>query len=52
MNIHTKEDGKELRRAVFDAVSDERLAALGLEDTVAVLKSGMQGSLNMKLFLP
>ena len=45
MNIHTKEDGKELRRAVFDAVSDERVAVLDLEDSIAVLKSGMQGEL-------
>ena len=45
VNIHTKKDSKELRRAVFGAVSDERVAVLGLEDTVAVLKSGMQGEL-------
>ena len=45
VNIHTREDGKELRRAVFDAVSDERVAVLGLEDSIAVLESGMQGEL-------
>ena len=45
VNIHTREDGKELRRAVYDAVSDERVAVLGLEDSIAVLKSGMQGEL-------
>ena len=45
VNIHTREDGKELRRAVFGAVSDERVAISGLEDTITVLESGMQGEL-------
>ncbi len=45
VNIHTREDSKELRRAVFSAISDERVAVSGLEDTIAVLKSGMQGEL-------
>jgi ABC-type antimicrobial peptide transport system permease subunit len=45
VNIHTKGDGKEMRRAVYDAVSDEQVAVLSLEDSIAVLKSGMQGEL-------
>ncbi len=45
VNIHTREDGKELRKAVFGAVSDERVAISGLEDAVTVLESGMKGEL-------
>ena len=45
VNIHTREDGKELRRAVFGAVSDERVAVSGLEDAITVLESGMKGEL-------
>ena len=45
VNIHTREDSKELRKAVFGAVSDERVAISGLEDTITVLESGMQGEL-------
>ena len=45
VNIHTREDSKELRKAVFGAVSDERVAISGLEDTITVLESGMKGEL-------
>ncbi len=45
VNIHTKEDSKELRKAVFGAVSDERVAVSGLEDKISILESGMQGEL-------
>ena len=50
VNIHTREDGKELRRAVFGAVSDERVAISGLEDTITVLESGMKGGAEKGLY--
>ncbi len=45
MNVHTEQDSKELRRAVFGAVSDERVAVSGLEDLAAELEVGMRGEL-------
>ncbi len=45
VNIHTKQDSKQLRRAVFGAVSDERVSVLGLDDEVANLKLGFRGEL-------
>ena len=45
VNIHTREDSKELRKAVFGAVSDERVAVSGLEDAITVLEGGMKGEL-------
>ena len=45
VNIHTKQDGSRLRRAVFDAVSDERVAVYGLDDLTAELADGMRGEL-------
>lgn len=45
VNIHTKEDSEWLRRAVFRAVSDERVAVSGLEDMAAELETGLRGEL-------
>ncbi|NBK92119.1 FtsX-like permease family protein [bacterium 1XD21-13] len=45
VNVHTKEDSGELRRAVFGAVSDERVAIAGLSDLAAELEMGLQGEL-------
>ncbi len=45
VNVHTEQDSKELRRAVFGAVSDERVAVSGLEDLAAELEVGMRGEL-------
>lgn len=45
VNLHTKQDGGQLRRAVFGAVSDERVAVSGLDDMVAELETGLRGEL-------
>ena len=45
VNVHTKEDSGELRRAVFDAVADERVAISGLQDLAAELEMGLRGEL-------
>ena len=45
VNLHTKQDSEQLRRAVFGAVSDERVAVSGLDDLVAELETGMWGEL-------
>ena len=45
VNIHTEKDSVQLRRAVFGAVPDERVAVAGLYDLTAELKTGMRGEL-------
>jgi len=45
VNVHTEQDSQQLRRAVFGAVSDERVAVSGLTDLVAELEIGMRGEL-------
>ena len=45
VNLHTAQDSDQLRRAVFGAVSDERVAIFGLEDLAAELETGMRGEL-------
>ena len=45
VNIHTEKDSKQLRRAVFGAVPDERVAVSGLYDLMAELRTGMRGEL-------
>ncbi len=45
VNLHTKQDSEQLRRAVFGAVSDERVAVSGLDDLAAELEIGMRGEL-------
>lgn len=47
VNLHTKQDSEQLRRAVFGAVSDERVAISGLDDLAAELEIGMQGELTL-----
>lgn len=45
VNLHTEKDSEQLRRAVFGAVPDERVAVAGLYDLTAELKAGMRGEL-------
>ncbi len=45
VNLHTEQDSEQLRRAVFGAVPDERVAVNGLYDLTAELKTGMRGEL-------
>ncbi len=45
VNVHTKQDSEQLRRAVFGAVSDKRVAISGLDDLAAELEIGMRGEL-------
>ncbi len=45
VNVHTGQDSEQLRRAVFGAVSDERVVVSGLNDLTAELKVGMRGEL-------
>ena len=45
VNLHTKQDSGQLRRAVFRAVSDQRVAVSGLDDLSAELERGLRGEL-------
>ncbi len=45
VNLHSEQDSDQLRRAVFGAVSDQRVAILGLDDLSAELERGLQGEL-------
>lgn len=45
VNVHTEQDNGALRRAVFGAVSDERVAVSGLDDLAAELEIGLRGEL-------
>ena len=45
VNLHTEQDSDQLRRAVFGAVSDQRVAISGLDDLSAELERGLQGEL-------
>ncbi len=45
VNLHVEQDSEQLRRAVFGAVSDERVAISGLSDMIANLEKGMRGEL-------
>ena len=45
VNLHTERDSDQLRRAVFSAVSDQRVAVSGLEDLSAELEHGLRGEL-------
>ena len=45
VNLHTKQDSDQLRRAVFSAVSDQRVAISGLDDLSAELERGLRGEL-------
>ncbi len=45
VNVHTKQDSKQLRQAVFSAVSDERVSIFGLDDMVSSLKGSLRGEL-------
>ena len=46
VNLHAKQDSEQLRRAVFGAVSDERVAVSSLNDQIAGLTSGLRSELN------
>ncbi len=45
VNLHTEQDSGQLRRAVFSAVSDQRVAISGLDDLSAELERGLQEEL-------
>ena len=45
VNLHTEQDSDQLRRAVFSAVSDQRVAISGLDDLSAELERGLRGEL-------
>jgi ABC-type antimicrobial peptide transport system permease subunit len=45
VNLHTEQDSDQLRRAVFGAVSDQRVTISGLEDLSAELERGLRGEL-------
>ena len=45
VNLHTEQDSDQLRRAVFSAVSDQRVAISGLGDLSAELERGLKGEL-------
>ena len=45
VNLHTEQDSDQLRRAVFGAVSDQRVAISGLDDLSADLERGLRGEL-------
>ena len=45
VNLHTERDSDQLRRAVFSAVSDQRVAIAGLDDLSAELERGLRGEL-------
>ena len=45
VNLHTEQDSDQLRRAVFSAMSDQRVAISGLDDLSAELERGLKGEL-------
>ena len=45
VNLHTERDSDQLRRTVFGAVSDQRVAISGLDDLSAELERGLRGEL-------
>ena len=45
VNLHTEQDSDQLRRAVFGAVSDQRVAVSGLDDLSAELERGLREEL-------
>ena len=45
VNIHTEQDSSQLRREVFNAVSDQRVSVSGLDDLSAGLERGLQDEL-------
>ena len=45
VNLHTEQDSDQLRRAVFSAVSDQRVAVSGLDDLASELERGLRGEL-------
>ena len=45
VDLHTEQDSDQLRRAVFSAVSDQRVTVSGLDDLSAELERGLRGEL-------
>lgn len=45
VNLHTEQDSNQLRRAVFGAVSDQRVVISGLDDLASELERNLQGEL-------
>ncbi len=47
LNIHAKQDGDGLRRAVYDTVTDTRINVAALGDMVSQMEASLQGELAM-----
>lgn len=47
LNIHAKQDNDELRRAVYDAVTDTRINVVALGDIVSEMEVSLRGELAM-----
>ncbi len=47
LNIHTKQDDPQLRRALFDTVTDERVLIDVLDDMVSSLRTNLKGELKL-----
>lgn len=47
LNVHAKEDGDKLRRAVYDAVTDTRINVVSLGDIVSDMEASLRGELTM-----
>lgn len=45
VNVHTEQDSNQLRRAVFSAVPDQRVAVSGLDDLASELERNLRGEL-------
>ena len=45
VNVHTEQDSNQLRRAVFSAVPDQRVAISGLDDLASELERNLRGEL-------
>lgn len=45
VNVHTEQDSNQLRRAVFSAVPDQRVAVSGLDDLASELERSLRGEL-------
>lgn len=47
LNIHAKRDNDQLRRAVYDAVTDTRIHVVALGDIISNIKTSLRGELTM-----
>ena len=47
LNVHARQDSDQLRRAVYDAVTDTRINVVSLGDIVSDMEASLQGELTM-----